>query len=81
MASAAEAEVGTLFTTIKKRKELCTALKEMGHKQPPTPIRTDNTTANEIVNDTVRSAGDLKLRIMVITIQGITTLHIIKTYE
>eukprot|EP00957_Ditylum_brightwellii_P156498 11910913-Ditylum_brightwellii.AAC.1 len=26
----------------------------MGHKQPPTPIMTDNTTANEIVNDTAK---------------------------
>lgn len=31
-----------------------TTLTEMGHPQPPTPIRTDNSTANGIVNSTIR---------------------------
>eukprot|EP00957_Ditylum_brightwellii_P172841 13158077-Ditylum_brightwellii.AAC.1 len=54
MASAAEAEVGALYTNAWKGEELRTALEEMGHPQPPTPIMTDNTTANGIVNDTIK---------------------------
>ena len=54
MASAAEAKVGALYTNARKGEELRTALEEMGHPQPPTPIMTDNTTANGIVNDTVK---------------------------
>eukprot|EP00957_Ditylum_brightwellii_P096755 7369026-Ditylum_brightwellii.AAC.1 len=30
------------------------ALQELNHPQPPTPIMADNTTANRIVNDTVK---------------------------
>ena len=30
---------------------LRTTLEEMGHPQPPTPVRTDNSTAEQIVND------------------------------
>eukprot|EP00957_Ditylum_brightwellii_P130302 9939585-Ditylum_brightwellii.AAC.1 len=54
MASATEAEVGALYTNARKGEELRTALEEMGHPQPPTPIVIDNTTANGIVNDTVK---------------------------
>eukprot|EP00957_Ditylum_brightwellii_P203945 15336885-Ditylum_brightwellii.AAC.1 len=54
MALAAEAEVGVLYTNAWKGEELCTALEEMGHPQPPTPIMTGNTTTNRIVNDTVK---------------------------
>ena len=31
-----------------------TALADMGHQQPPTPVETDNTTANRIVNGTAK---------------------------
>merc|ERR1712069_26577 len=31
-----------------------TTLEELGHPQPPTPIKTDNTTANGIINGTVK---------------------------
>ena len=30
------------------------ALHDMGHKQPPTPIQTDNDTATEIANQTIK---------------------------
>ena len=33
---------------------LRTTLEELGHPQPPTPIKTDNTTANGIINGTVK---------------------------
>eukprot|EP00957_Ditylum_brightwellii_P013940 1051883-Ditylum_brightwellii.AAC.1 len=45
MALSAEEELGALFINAKKGEELSTALEEMGHVQPPTPIMTDNSTA------------------------------------
>eukprot|EP00957_Ditylum_brightwellii_P203468 15334726-Ditylum_brightwellii.AAC.1 len=48
MASAAEAKIGALFTNARKGEEFQTALQELNHPQPPTPIMTDNTTANGI---------------------------------
>eukprot|EP00957_Ditylum_brightwellii_P035363 2681796-Ditylum_brightwellii.AAC.1 len=51
MASTAEAEVGALFVNGKKDKEMRIALEEMGHKQPPMSIMTDNSTACGIVNN------------------------------
>ena len=52
MASAAEAELGALFINAKEGTILRTTLTEMGHPQTePTPIQTDNSTANKIAND------------------------------
>jgi hypothetical protein len=45
MSSAAEAEIGAVFINAKEGAVLRTTLKELGHKQPPTPMETDNTTA------------------------------------
>jgi hypothetical protein len=45
MSSAAEAEIGALFLNSRQAIPARTTLEEMGHKQPPTPIQTDNTTA------------------------------------
>ena len=53
-ASAAEAELGALFLNAKEAKILRLTLSEMGHPQPPTPIRTDNSTAAGITNNTIR---------------------------
>eukprot|EP00957_Ditylum_brightwellii_P113023 8618622-Ditylum_brightwellii.AAC.1 len=54
MAYAAEAKIGVLYTNVCKGEDLCTALEEMGHLQPLTPIMTDNTTASGIVNGMVK---------------------------
>jgi len=54
VSSAAEAELGTLFYNCKAACSLRTALEEMGHPQPPTPVQTDNSTAAGIVHDTIR---------------------------
>ena len=54
VASAAEAECGGLFHNRQTTIPLRTTLIELGHPQPPTPIRTDNSTAGGIVNSTVR---------------------------
>ena len=53
-ASAAEAELGSLFLNTKQAKILRITLAEMGHPQPPTPIHCDNSTAVGIANDTVK---------------------------
>ena len=45
-ASAAEAELGSLFLNTQEEVKLRIDLDEMGHRQPPTPIHCDNTTAN-----------------------------------
>ena len=52
MASAIEAELGGLFENFQKSTSMRTALAEMGHLQSPTPVATDNTAANSIVNGT-----------------------------
>ena len=52
--SAAEAELGALFLTIKEGRVLRLTLVEMGDSQPPTSIHCDNATAMGIANDTVK---------------------------
>ena len=54
MASAAEAELGLLFYNGQEAIPLRHALMEMGHKQPPTPIATDNSTAHGIVTSSIK---------------------------
>ena len=52
--SAIEAELGALFLNIKEGKVLQLALRELGHRQPPTPVHCDNSTAAGITNNTVK---------------------------
>ena len=54
LASAAEAELAALFHNGREACPLRITLEELGHKQPPTPMATDNTTASGITNDTVK---------------------------
>ena len=54
MSSAAEAEVGAFFLNTKEGVPLRTALMEMGHPQPATPVQTDNSTAFGIVHQIVK---------------------------
>ena len=49
MASAAGAETGGFFYNGQEAIPIVRALKELGHKHPPTPIQTDNSTAPGIV--------------------------------
>jgi len=50
MSSAAEAEIGALYTNARKGVEERNILRVMGHPQPPTPVQTDNSTAEGIIN-------------------------------
>jgi hypothetical protein len=45
MSSAAEAKLGALFINAKAAVSIHQKLKELGHKQPQTPIQTENSTA------------------------------------
>jgi hypothetical protein len=54
VASAAEAEVGACFHNAQSGAPLRVTLTELGHTQPPTPLRTDNPTAFGILNETIK---------------------------
>ena len=50
MSSAAEAEIGALFLNSRQAIPARNTLEKLGHKQPPSPIQTDNTTALRFVS-------------------------------
>ena len=54
MSSAAEAELGALYINAREAVHIRNILEEMGHPQPPTPIQTDNSTAEGVVNNKVQ---------------------------
>jgi hypothetical protein len=54
MASAAEAEVAALYMNAQEMVPMRQCLIELGHPQPPTPIKTDNSTATGIINGTIK---------------------------
>ena len=49
MSSAAESKVAGLFMNAQHIVPICLTLKKMGHPQPPTPLRTNNITAQGIL--------------------------------
>jgi hypothetical protein len=54
MSSAAEAETGALFMNAQDAIPIRQCLIDLGHPQPPTPIKTDNSTAQGYVNGTIK---------------------------
>jgi hypothetical protein len=54
VASAAESEVGACFDNAQSGAPLRITLAELGHTQPPTPLRTNNSTAFGILNETIK---------------------------
>jgi hypothetical protein len=54
VASAAESEVGACFHNAQSGAPLRVTLTELGHIQPPTPLRTDNSTVFGILNETIK---------------------------
>jgi hypothetical protein len=54
VASSAESEVGACFHNAQSGAPLRVTLTELGHTQHPTPLRTDNSTAYGIVNETIK---------------------------
>jgi hypothetical protein len=49
MSSAAEVELGAFFINPKTAVSMRHMLEELGHPQPPTPMQTDNKTANDLL--------------------------------
>jgi hypothetical protein len=62
VASAAESEVGACFQNAQSGAPLRVTLTEMGHIQPPTPFRTDNSTAFGILNETIKKKDQKQWR-------------------
>ena len=54
MSSAAEAEVGTIHHNGKATVPVQTVLIKMGHLQQPTPVKTDNNTADGFLNKKIK---------------------------
>jgi hypothetical protein len=54
MSSAAEVELGALFLNAKEVVYLRQILTKMGHLQPCTPIQTDNSTAEGVINNKIQ---------------------------
>ena len=54
MGSAAEAEVAGLYMNAQELSPMRTTLEELDHPQPPTPLKTDNSTADGIMNKTIK---------------------------
>lgn len=54
MASAADAEYGSLFLNGQQAVPIRTTLQEMKHPQPPTPIQVDNSTAVGITTKAIK---------------------------
>jgi hypothetical protein len=54
MSSAAEAELGALFINAKEAVYIRQILAKMGHPQPPTPIQTDNSMAEGVINNKIQ---------------------------
>jgi hypothetical protein len=52
--AASEAELGALFVNCKEGTVIHHILTEMGHEQNPTSVQTDNSTANGIINKTIK---------------------------
>jgi hypothetical protein len=54
MSSAAEAELAALHILAREAMYIWIILLELGHKQPPTPLKTDNSTPEENTNGWVQ---------------------------
>jgi hypothetical protein len=54
VASAAKSEVGSCFQNAQSGAPLRVSLAEVGHQKPATPLKTDNSTAFGILNETIK---------------------------
>jgi len=65
MTSATEAELAALYIMAREAVYIRIILEEMGHKQPPTPLQTDNSMADGVVNGKIQpkrtKAMDMRL--------------------
>ena len=54
MSSATEAELAALYIMAREAVYIRIVLEEMGHKQPPTPLQTDNSMAEAVTNGKIQ---------------------------
>ena len=54
MSSATEAELAALYIMAREAVYIRIILEELGHKQPPTPVQTDNAMADGVINGKVQ---------------------------
>jgi hypothetical protein len=54
MSSATKAELAALYIMAREAVYIRIILEEMGHKQPPTPLQTDNSMADGVVNGKIQ---------------------------
>ena len=54
MSSTTEAELAALYTVARECVYIRTILEEVGHQQPPTPVQTNNQTAEGVVSTKVQ---------------------------
>jgi hypothetical protein len=50
MTSATEAELAALYIMSREAVYIQIVLEDIGHKQPPTPLKTDNSMAEAVIN-------------------------------
>jgi hypothetical protein len=55
MSSATEAELARLYIMAREAVYIRIILEEMGHKQLPTPLQTNNSMAEAVINGKVQS--------------------------
>ena len=73
MTSAAEAELAALYITAQKLVPMRKTIIKMGWLQSPTPIQTDNTTAESVVNEKIFSKKEIyRPEATLVTLSGST---------
>ena len=80
MSSATEAEMAALFIVAKECVYIRLVLEEMGHKQPATPIQTDNNTAEGVINKKVQPKRTKAMDMNLYWLRDRETLKQFRTY-
>jgi hypothetical protein len=80
MSSATEAEMAALFIVAKECVYIRLVLEEMGHKQPATPIQTDNSTAEGVINKKVQPKRTKAMDMNLYWLRDRETLKQFRTY-
>ena len=62
MSSVAEAEIGTLYINCREEIPSRHTLKFLGHKQPPTPMQTNNTALGMVNNDVMKKLKTMDMK-------------------
>jgi hypothetical protein len=55
MSSATEAELAGLYIMAREGVYIRIILEELGHKQPPTPLQTDNSMVDAVINGKIQT--------------------------